>query len=238
MENTNDIIGLLEKKTYLSDTFTRQMDKVQKLYEKALICKGMITEYDNLSDEEFYSRLKTLGINSYITSQDYINIVELANQRKYYGPSYIRTEMDEFVTHMDDEDDIGRELIGVRFMVVCDGNDLDSHKRYTKDEIKELLDKKRVVILEKHEDIPSYKNEICPKYEEIFTNPNGLFIKRNGKYHSTMLSYVRKEITKDKLREIFAELLRILKEEVNILEMCTKAFTEKDYQKKIGALEE
>ena len=237
MEDTNTIIGFLEEKNYLSSTFQRYMKRVQELYEKTELCHKMIIEYDDISNEELYKRLKLLEMNSYLVDEEYYNIMDMVNEKKYFGPTEILTNMDEYINEMDEEDKEVKSLIGVKFLVIYNNVKLKPQYRYNKDKINEMLEKKEIVILKKLEGSPSYQRKECPKYEEILTSSRDLFEKEDGKYHKDMLNYIRKEITKEKLREMLDILLTKLKEEVGIMEDAITEFNDKGYQKKISILE-
>ena len=230
MEDTNKVIGFLEAKNYFRIDAERYIERIQKLYD-------MIRDYEKISDEEFYERLKKLELSSYLTKEDYCHIMGMINKKEYCDPVTIKTDMCSSVAYEDDDGAEIIEQIGINFEIIYVDGTVNFYHVYTNREIKRLLATKKIVILQTIEGPYNFENKLCPPYEEIYASSRELFDSKKGKYHKAMLKYVRKEITKEKLHELFNRLLNQLKEEVKMMEEASKEFEDKGFQMKIGALE-
>lgn len=226
----------------LTKSFKDYFEEITYLINKAEECQNIIDKYDEVSRSEFYKLITKFGLGTNLTRQDYTNIISLYYNREYEGPVEILTDMscpviEEYGYGKDLEQK--REFRKVKLEVVYSNRcNISTKHRYTKEEIEELLDYQKIIILR---DIVDW-NYSCtntnpyPKYDKVFGDENEIE-DVSGKYYDMMLKYLRTKFDKDVLMAIKDKLVSIIKKERDIMLSIEKKFNEESFQKKLSKLE-
>ena len=222
----------------LSKNFNDYFEEISFLINKAEECQSIIDEYDDLSNQAFYKKIKKLGIGSNLTRFDIIKIISLYYGREYEGIEKIRTEMSHPVLaeygHGKDLES-KREYRTVNLEVVYGNCNLSNIHRYSKEEIEKLLKYQKIVILSDQIDWDNSCSDTnrYPDYPTVYGEVNEIE-DSNGKYYRMMLKYLKIKITKEKLINLQKELVSIIKREKSIMDSINKQYNSDSFQKKLS----
>ena len=235
---------IFRNRSVVSNHVGEYIERIKFLMEKIEMCQFLIDNYNDISDEEFYEKIKLLGINSSLDSDDYRNILSLHYNKKYNGPLDIDTRMHEYII---EEEGYGKDLerhrvkSGVELTVVYTPKAIYKGHIYTKDEIKELLDNNSIVIIHKDNLDTAYlsSSEEWPNFEVALKDfwGNDKFEVKGEKYYDSTIKYIKKINNVDELRKTIESILKLLKEEINITDYLQQQFNDNRIQKRIKALE-
>lgn len=189
-----------------------------------IINKLLEVDIDDLSDEDFYKLLtKFYDIN--LDSDDYLEILSQYNDKKYVNYGIIPTNMTfyDIVSegHGKNFSWWEEELQACYHVAYSDNFKIDMDRLYTKDEIKELVSNKEIVIL-KEEDIPLTYNDnfTYDKYEFIpslnidisyYSNNMSQFLINNFNLFGKIL---RKNFTNKKILSDIKKSMYVFKKEI------------------------
>lgn len=245
-----------DKADFINEIF----DKIQELLRKAELCQYLIDNCNVLSDEYLTIALQELAINI-LNEEDYYKIISIHDGKKYYetkpirhyrnqkrlpmnydkeyhGPIDIKTTLYESVLCEDDS----YKNMGVILKILYTWG-VSKVTYYNKDKIQELLDKNRILILNKEynpDGTPCLikPSEECPKYELAFSDPDHKeFLSRDGKYYQTTLNYIKSNINCEVLGKLRNYLLTLVANEMDKASFLQKQFSDKGFQKRIGYLQ-
>lgn len=225
----------------LSKNFNDYFKEISFLISKAEECQSIIDEYDNLSNPDFYKKIKALGIGSDLTELDIINIIGLYYGREYEGIEKIQTNMSwpviEEYGHGKDLER-RREFRTMDLEVIYGNCNLSNRYRYSKEEIDKLVNYQKIIILRNKIDWDNSCGDTnrYPEYPTVFGKENQIEDSK-GKYYRMMLKYLKTKITKEKLIELQKKLVSIIKKEKNIMDSINKRFNNDSFQKKLSKFE-
>ena len=248
-------------KSNLPDNINELFVRIQELLRKTELCQYLINNYNVLSDEYLIAGLRELAPNI-LTEEDYYKIISIHDGKKYknrpipihlnkknferrrlmlsdnpyFGPLDIRTTLYEPVLCEE-----GVKNMGVILTVLHIGT-TNPIVFYDKDRIQELLDKKKIVILNKsyNPDGAPYIGrppEECPQYELAMGDVDHKeFFSSEGKYYETTNSYIKSAIDCDALSKFLDYLLVLVANEMDRASFLQRQFREKGFQKRIKDL--
>lgn len=255
-----DVVDSYENKEKIS--FTSVNNGIEKLLHGAECCKEMTYNGDKISDKNFYSMLKEFAYISDWNDFDFYNVLELAYNMKFDKVAVIKTRMHAITDKVEGRGkDFSwwKEEVGIDFKVLCTyGFSVDCNHVYSTEEIKKLINEKKIVIVSQEErslalDKQNYEKE---KYEKFATAYNSYNIKQeffseDGKYYKYTLKYIRKMLDKEKLNSLFSEHLKHTEYEImdavdssnyesdswkTVSKEYSKEFENKGYAKKLSRL--
>ena len=229
----------------LADSYEKFINEINTIITSAEECRNMINDFDNLTDKEYYELTKKYPYGTKLDHGDYIKIIELANDKKYEKPISIKTALKTLVpvdTGYGKHTKTKLEHRAVDLKVLYEENSIDSTKRYTKSEIEELINNKKLVVLKTEIDWNNneYDNyEDCPVYNGVydFSDIKWEFEKPEGRYYNAMLKYNKIRNNKERLEEIYKELVFVVRAKLYVRQALETDFEEKGFQKKLGELE-
>ena len=241
---------------YLLDSINDE--KIQELLNKAKLCQYLITNYNVLSDEYLITGLQELAPNI-LTEEDYYKIISMHDGKEYsegelvihrgnykrvrinygkqyHGPIDMRTTLYEHVSCDEEEKKMGVILtvlytLGVSKVIY-----------YSKERIQELLDNKKIVILNKSYNPGGAPHigrppEECPQYELAMGDVDHKeFLSSEGKYYETTLKYIKDKVDCKTLDNFRDYLLVLAANEMSKASFLQRQFMENGFQKRIKDL--
>lgn len=205
--------------------FTRVNYIMEQLLYGAECCKEMITNRENLSDEDFYVMLNQFAYVSGWDELDCYNVLEIAYNMKFVDEAVIKTTMHTNVQKTEgngSDYSWWNEEVGIDFKIIYTKDfDVDYEHFYTAEEIKKLINEKKIVIISREErdlisDEENYKKEDYQMFDDAFDDYSMQyeFFNEGGKFYKYTLMYIKKQLTAEKLKTLFSNHLEHTSSEV------------------------
>lgn len=236
--------------------------RMEQLLHGAETCQEMIDNRRKISDKDFYNMLKEFADISWF-DYDYYNILEIAYNTKFAGDARIKTAMHTVVRKVEGH---GRdyswwdEEIGIDFQILYTKEfEVDYDHFYTTEEIKQLIAEKKILIISEEErdlawEENNYKKEEYLRFDCIFDvySTKDEFFDETGKFYKYTLKYIKKQLNNRKLKNLFAENLEHVEEQIfynvtsssgtdnwkYVKKEYSKIYEEKGYAKRLTILKE
>ncbi len=221
---------------------------IEELLYRTEICSKLISNIDKYSDEEFYNLLLSFAYIKEWDENDYYNVLGLAYNLKFIGDTVIKTSMHYNVQKSEGhgnnfswwDEDMGIDLK----VLYTEGFEVDEDHVYTVDEIKKLLDDKKIIILCEEErdfdfDEDSYEHEEYFMFDYAYEDYNIYFefFGEEGKYYKYTLKYIRSMVGKKELLKIYKEYLNYSIKEINeIKSLINDSSIGEEYTKRLEKL--
>ena len=184
-------------------------------------------DFDNSTDKELYELL-TKVYNIYLDDKDYLEILSKINNKQYTHYYRIPTTITFYGTKQEGHGNNfswWQQLYQVYYNVVATSDvNFDCNKIYTKDEMKEMVETKNIVILKQETaeitDYPEFEKE---EYEDLpilnidindYGNNLPEFIINNYQLFGELL---RKKFTKQKVLKDMKKSINDLQYDINVL---------------------
>ena len=238
-EYTNEEIIFINKSDVLN-SYDEYVKRINMLIGKAEDCKELIDSYDELSNVDFYAKLIVLGINSELNGKDFCKILSSFYNVDYVGEKEIETTLYQnrlYEKGWGKDREVHEKKFAIKLHVLYTKNAFSSVCEFDKETIQKLLDEKKIVILFKeYDDYAYHTKEECPEYECAYDEDYEMFFSPKGKYHEVTLKHIKETVNKKELNKILQSLLKLIREEMGVMNTIQKQFKEKDFQKRIGEL--
>lgn len=206
--------------------FTKVNYVMEKLLNGAECCIEMITNRNNLSNKDFYDKLNQFAYISCWDEVDCYKVLELAYDTKFLGETVISTTMH---TNVQKKEGHGHDFswwneeIGIDLRIIYSKDfNIEYDHFYTVEEIKKLIDEKKVVIISIMErDLSlgeeNYKKESYQIFNCAFDDYDMQyeFFNEGGKFYKYTLMYIKEKLTTEKLKELFSNHLKHTNSEVH-----------------------
>ena len=240
---------------------------VEELIHGAESCKEMINNRGEISDSDFYRMLNEFSF-MHFGERDYYNVLELVYHTNFVDDTVMKTDMHKIIQKRDNgiwweyrTDYHFRVLYAEDFKV-------DSNHSYTIEEIKQLIEEKKIVLLSKVRVLSctdvDYKKEefgnstdliLHENYEKFdcafHGNREYEFFHVDGKYYPYTLKYIKNYINSKKLKRLFSAHINHTENEVRdvtdyrgndawsyVAKEYSKEFEDKGYAKRLVKLRE
>ena len=238
--------------------------RIEELLHGAESCQEMINNRRKLSNEEFYKLLNNFGRVHAWNDYDCQKVLELACKTKFAGKEIIPTTMHTIIQKTEGH---GRDFswwdeeVGINFKIFyTEDFNFDNEHAYTKEEIKRLIEEKKIFLVSEAErnypwDLEPYKEEEYESfecaYDDIFSKEFE-FLNEKGKYYKYTLQYIRKCLNKRKLERLFKNHMDHVNYEVysttngqtngsnwaHVASVYKNEFEEKGYSRRLQKLNE
>ena len=184
-------------------------------------------DFDKLTDKELFELLTNV-YNIYLDDKDYLEILSKSYNKEYTHFYRIPTTLAFYDTKQEGHGNNFSwwpQLYQIYYNVVATNDvDFDCNKIYTKDEIKEMVDTKNIVILKQEsEEIMDNQEFEKEEYEELpildidindYGNNISQFIINNYQLFGELL---RKKFTKKNVLNDMKKLINDLKDDINAI---------------------
>ena len=205
--------------------FSETNSGVKELIDGAESCMKMISDRKNLTNQEFYHLLLKFAFISDWNDYDCHKVLELAYNMNFVGDAVIKTTMHTTVQKTDGH---GRDFswwneeIGIDFKVAYTKDfKVDYEHTYSIEEIKKLIDEKKILIISEEErslswDKKNYKKEEYQRFDYAYDDLNWehRFFDDTGKFYPYTLRYIRSKVSKKVLLKLFKEHLEHANREI------------------------
>ena len=198
---------------------------VEELIGGAESCMKMISDRKNLTNKEFYDMLLKFAYITDWNDYDCYKVLELAYNMKFVSDAVIKTTMHAVFQKTEGH---GRDFswwdeeVGIDFKVVYTKDfKVDYEHAYSVEEIKRLIDEKKIVIISEEErslawDKKNYKKEGYQRFDNAYDDYSmkHRFFDETGKFYPYTLRYIRSRVNKKELLKLFKEHLEHANREI------------------------
>lgn len=203
--------------------YTQMNESVEELLHGAESCKEMINNRRNISDIDFYRRLKEFACISGWDEYDCYNVLEMAYNTKFAGYATINTTMHAVVQKREGH---GRDFswwdeeVGINFKILYTKDfKVDYEHFYTIEEIKKLIAEKKILLVSEEERSLAWENCKKQKYQRFEYayddyNMKHEFFDETGKFYKYTLKYIRKKLNSRQLKKLYSEHIDHVEDEV------------------------
>ena len=215
---------------------------VEEIIDGAEACLKMISDRKKLTNKEFYDLLLKFAFISNWNTYDCYKVLELAYNMNFVGDTVIKTTM--HAIHQKTEGH-GRsfswwnEEVRINFKVAYTKDfKVDYEHAYSVDELRRLIDEKKILIISERSsdcDEKNYKKEKYQRFDKPYDDYSWKndFFGETGKYYPYTLRYIRSKLNKEKFLKLFKGHLENANKE--IYEATHEECWDKSYKKAIKA---
>ena len=205
--------------------FSEINSSVEKLIDGAESCMKMISDRRNLTNKEFYDMLLKFAFITNWSDYDCYKVLGLAYNMNFVGDAVIKTTMHATVQKTEGH---GRDFswwneeVGINFKVVHTKDfKVDYKHTYSVEEIKKMIDEKKILIISEEErslawDEKNYKKEKYQRFDYAYDDYSWKhrFFDETGKFYPYTLRYIRSKVNKKTLLKLFKEHLEHTNREI------------------------
>lgn len=177
--------------------------KIDKYLIKIEKYKKYIDDYEKISNDLFIYFLETLG-SLKLSIEDYLNILEKANNKKYKSMEIIKTTM------------LTKTKMPYRvtyLAALSDNIKYSPNYIYSTSELDSLIKSNDIVLFtELKEHIDEFDYYEVKKY--YVSHDKDDFLKPSGEYFKSTLEYIKEIFNSEKLKELMDEHIKILESEI------------------------
>ena len=231
--------------------FSHLNSGVEELIDGAESCEKLITNRKHLSDKEFCEMLLKFTRITNWNDYDCYKILELVHNMKFVDDAVIKTTMHAICQKTEGH---GRDFswwneeVGINFRIVYTKDfEVDYDHTYSIEEIKGLIDKKKILIISEEErnlawDEKNYEKEEYQRFDCAYEDYDWKykFFDESGEYYPYTLKYIGSRINKKKLLKLFKSHLEHINSEIyNVTswnEEYSNEFESLGYSKRLALL--
>ena len=197
------------------------MESADKLLSRTENSKKLLNTTRKMSPLEFYNYLRRFAKITVWTERDCMNVLSMVHGIDFIGTDVIKTSMTkEIIATEGHGHDFSwwDEEIGINYKILYTSKfNLDTDKIYTPNDIFRLISEKKIVLVGEKErsldDDPEFEKEQYKEFELAYdTEKSSIlheFLSKDGKYFDYTLRYIKKQVNKNKLKELYDKQLEL-----------------------------